>query len=231
MDDNSTTRGGQCPTDLNHRFNLTSNIDREDDIMSEMQTLNVRPESKEGTERAGGRAGSSNGKSLLFQNIQVITVDEKTKIRLLEWLSSEVKLVKNNQRLLDDLPLYCKNGVFLCDLANRLSGRSNTIKGVDRNPKNVTHILNNFNRVLDYFRAFPKFCARYLWAHRHLMDGNTDVVWGLLDDVYHWHHNKISPYDPGHERNLTVTSSKSPERKSKERTLSQEAYLQTSGGK
>jgi hypothetical protein len=34
------------------------------------------------------------------------------------------------------------------------------------------------------------------------MDGNADVVWGLLDDIWHWHHNKISLYDPAHERNL-----------------------------
>jgi len=100
--------------------------------------------------------------------------------------------------LIEDLPLYCKNGVFLCDLANRLSGKHDTLKGIDRNPKNLTHILTNFNRCLDYFRSFPRFCPRYLWAHRYLMDGNSDVIWGLLDDIWHWHFNKISPYDPGH---------------------------------
>jgi hypothetical protein len=121
-------------------------------------------------------------------------------------------LLKVNHRLLEDLPLYCKNGVFLCDLANRLSSRANTIKGVDRNPKNVTHILNNFNRVLDYLRSFPRFCPRYLWAHRYLMDGHSDVVWGLLDDIWHWSMNKISPFDPTHERNFypCPTDSKSP---------------------
>lgn len=139
---------------------------------------------------------------MIFSEIKIYPADPKTKLRVLEWLGNEVKLLKVNQRLLEDLPLYCKNGVFLCDLANRISGRANTIKGVDRNPKNVTHILNNFNRVLDYLRSFPKFCPRYLWAQRYLMDGNADVVWGLLDDIWHWHHNKISPYDPTHERNL-----------------------------
>lgn len=170
--------------------------------MSEMQTLHVRPESKEGTK------GSSQGRTLMFNEISIQTVEPKTKARLLEWLSIDVKIIKNNQRLIDELPLYCKNGVFLCDLANRLSSRANTIKGVDRNPKNVTHILNNFNRVLDYLRSYPRFCPRYLWAHRYLMDGNPDVLWGLLDDIYHWHFNKISPNDPGHERNML--SSQSP---------------------
>ena len=134
----------------------------------------------------------------MFQEINVEPVDAKLKQRVLEWLATDIKLVKMNPRLIDDLPLYCKNGVFLCDLANRISGRANTIKGVDRNPKNVTHILNNFNRVLDHLRSFPRFCPRYLWAHRFLMEGNADVVWGLLDDVWHLHFNRISPYDPGH---------------------------------
>ena len=123
----------------------------------------------------------------MFSDFVISPVDMKTKHKILEWLANEVKLVKLNQRLLDDLPLYCKNGVFLCDLANRLSGRDTTLKGIDRNPKNVTHVLNNFNRVLDFFRSYPRFCPRYLWAHKQLMDGNSYVVWGILDDIWNWH--------------------------------------------
>lgn len=115
----------------------------------------MRPESKEPKKQA---------KELMFQEIKIDTVDLKTKQKVLEWLANEVKLVKLNQRLIEDLPLYCKNGVFLCDLANRLSGREGNLKGIDRNPKNVTHIVTNFNKVLDFFRSFPRFCPRYLWA-------------------------------------------------------------------
>lgn len=127
-----------------------------EEIMSEMQTLNVQPIAKE--------SNNATNRTVMFSEITVEPVDMKIKQRVLEWLSSQVKLVKTNQRLIDDLPLYCKNGVFLCDLANRLSGRVDTIKGVDRNPKNVTSILTNFNRVLDYLRSFPRFCPRFLWA-------------------------------------------------------------------
>lgn len=158
-----------------------------------MQTLQVRPLSKE-------RADSQ--KTQMLNEINITPVDTRVKQRVLEWLGSEVKLLKTNQRLIEDLPLYCKNGVFLCDLANRLSGRHGSLKGIDRNPKNVTQILNNFNRVLDFFRSYPRFCPRYLWAHRHLMDGDPDVLWGLLDDVWHWAHNKISPNDPCHSHYL-----------------------------
>ena len=48
--------------------------------------------------------------------------------------------------------MYCKNGVFFCDLINRLSGKHAIIKGIDRNPKNMTSIITNLNKILDYFR-------------------------------------------------------------------------------
>jgi hypothetical protein len=70
------------------------------------------------------------------------------------------------------------------------------LKGIDRNPKNVTSILSNFNKILEYLRAFPKFCPRYLWAQQLFIEGNVDTIWGMLDDIWHWHFNKISPYDP-----------------------------------
>lgn len=44
------------------------------------------------------------------------------------------------------------NGVFYSDLINRLNGKHDVLKGIDRNPKNVTAILTNFNKILDYFR-------------------------------------------------------------------------------
>jgi hypothetical protein len=28
------------------------------------------------------------------------------------------------------------------------------------------------------------------------MQGHTDVTWGILDDVWYWSQNKISPNDP-----------------------------------
>jgi hypothetical protein len=155
--------------------------------MKEMQTLSVQPETKD---------TSNKSKHLMLQEIKVDPVDNKIKFKVLDWLSQEVKLLKYNEKLLDELPLYCKNGVFFCDLINRLNGKHPILKGIDRNPKNITSIMANFNKLLDYFRTFPRFCPRYLWATKHLMEGNIDVIWGLLDDMWHWHFNKISPFDP-----------------------------------
>lgn len=124
----------------------------------EMQTLTVQPESKE------GGASKSQNRAPYNPEIKVDPVDLKIKQKVLEWLTQEVKMLKYNEKLLDQFPLYCKNGVFFFDLINRLNGKAPILKGVDRNPKNVTSILANITKVLEYFRTFPRFCSRYLWA-------------------------------------------------------------------
>ena len=123
-------------------------------------------------------------------------MDQKTKFKILDWLTQEVKLLRANPKLIDDLPMYCKNGVFFCDLVNRLNGKHPIIKGIERAPKNTTTILANLTKVFEYFRTFPRFCPRYLWTERQVALGNSDLLWGLLDDMWHWHFNKISPFDP-----------------------------------
>jgi hypothetical protein len=63
----------------------------EDEIMSEMQTLNVKPSSKESSQPT-----QSTRTMMVSSEIKIDQVDLKTKQRVLEWLSSDVKLVKYN---------------------------------------------------------------------------------------------------------------------------------------
>lgn len=60
---------------------------------------------------------------------------------------------------------------------------------------NITCIVANFAKVLGYLRKYPKMNSRYLWSDSLIMEGNADVIWGLIDDIWHWQQNKISPYD------------------------------------
>lgn len=134
--------------------------------------------------------------------MEIQPVDEKTKFKLIRWLIDDVKLISNmvnTLKLIQDLPKYCRNGVLFGDLVNRLRGRDEVIKGLHRAPKNMTAINANFEKVLGYFKEFPRFSSRYLWSQQKVIEGNTDVVWGLLDDIWHWHFNKISANDPAHQ--------------------------------
>jgi len=87
---------------------------------------------------------------------------------------------------------------MFADLVNRLNGRNEVIKGIHRNPPkgNMSQIQANFMKIMGYFKDFPRFCSRYLWSQQEIINGNEDVIWGFFDDIWHWNHKKISPYDP-----------------------------------
>lgn len=92
------------------------------------------------------------------------------------------------------------------DLINKLAGRNPILKGVQRTPKNITCITANYEKVLSYLRKFPKMNARYLWAENSMMEGNSDIIWGFIEDIWYWHHNKISPNDNSKSRNASKES-------------------------
>jgi len=84
--------------------------------------LSIEPEGKE---------SKGHNKSLMFSEIKIDPVDAKTKTKILEWLIEDIKLLKHNDKLIDHLPMFCKNGVFFFDLINRLNGKHPILKGVE----------------------------------------------------------------------------------------------------
>lgn len=76
-------------------------------------------------------------------------------------------------------------------------------------PKNMTAIVANFDKVLGYLKEFPRFSSRYLWAKDKAIEGNPDVIWGLVDDIWHWHFNKISVHDPAMKQSVEMRTSTS----------------------
>jgi hypothetical protein len=87
--------------------------------------------------------------------------------------------------------------VLFCDLLNRLEGRTEVIKGVERNPKNRTSVQANFAKALAYLRSFDKMNSRYLWALADLMAGVEDVIWGLIEDIKVLFKAKLVSLDAG----------------------------------
>jgi hypothetical protein len=108
---------------------------------------------------------------------------------------------------------YCRNGVLVSDLLNKIAGKTTLIKGINRNPTSITAINANFDKIMSYLKEFPRFSSRYLWAQNLIISGVEDVIWGLLDDIWYWHHGKTSPFDPAAQKqtndNLKSTSTKS----------------------
>lgn len=86
---------------------------------------------------------------------------------------------------------------MISDLLNKICGKIAVIKGFSRTPETTMIIYSNFDKILGYLREFPRFSSRYLWATSKIVDeGDENVIWGLIDDIWYWHHTKTSPHDP-----------------------------------
>lgn len=146
-------------------------------------------------------------------SVEASPVSESTKEHLFSWLQS-LSLVRRTVKI-EEFPGLCTNGVLVCDLVNRLEGRAEAIKGVERNPKNKTSVQANFTKALTYLRAFDKMNSRYLWAISDLISGVEDVIWGLIEDIRVLFKGNTGSLDvttqrsrsASHERSISITIS------------------------
>ena len=83
----------------------------------------------------------------------------------------------------DLLLSICRTGVLYADLVNRLEGKSEVIKGIERNPKNRTQALSNLTKTLEHLRSQEKMNSRFLWSAKEIVEGRQDSILGLLTDI------------------------------------------------
>lgn len=103
----------------------------------------------------------------------------------------EMNMFKCNQVDINDIPLLCKNGIFICDLINKCEGRFEAIHGINRNIKNSTQIKVNLRKALEYLKKKESFPCRHLWAIDDIKSGNEAIIWGLLEDIWRLYTNKV----------------------------------------
>ncbi|KAL4463923.1 hypothetical protein ABPG74_005860 [Tetrahymena malaccensis] len=130
------------------------------------------------------------------KQLQIFECNDQQKERSLKWLYDICLIKKDIKDIKEKLPKVCKNGVIFLDIINRIQGKGDTITGINRNTKNMSQIRANYTKLFYYLRKFEKMNPRYLFnSEDYLMEGNSDVFWGLLDDIWHLFHSKQSPYD------------------------------------
>lgn len=112
-----------------------------------------------------------------------------TKHRLVEWLQ-DISLIRRNAVSIAEFPGYCRNGVLLYDLIARLEGKQTSLRNVDRNPRKQATVFANVKKCLEHLREFEKMNPRHLWSVQEIVEGNAEVIWGLLEDIWSLHHNK-----------------------------------------
>lgn len=94
-----------------------------------------------------------------------------------------------------EFPQYCRNGVFFFDLVNKICGKNEALKGVQRTPKNMTQVKANFSKVMNFFKKLEKMNSRFLFSEDKIIEGDENVIWGFLNDVWMWRFNKSNGYE------------------------------------
>jgi len=51
-------------------------------------------------------------------------------------------------------------------------------------PKTTTEILTNLKKSMDYLKKYNKIKQRFLWSEKSVLAGNSDIIWGLLYDIF-----------------------------------------------
>ena len=86
-----------------------------------------------------------------------------------------------------------KNGVFLFDLINKLNPKP-VLKNKSYRVSEDTP-SPNYRKVFAYLEKFQEFNPRYLNAEKELKEGNRDVFWGLILDLFYFSNKKVNKYD------------------------------------
>ncbi|CAG9321173.1 unnamed protein product [Blepharisma stoltei] len=115
------------------------------------------------------------------KKIKKSRIREDDKQKILTWIISLQLLGKT--ATIYDLIDQMKSGCLLCDLINRLEGRNEPIKGIQRVAKSITSHLFNINKGLEYLRSLPKINSDHLWAAEEIHDGSEEAIFGILNDI------------------------------------------------
>jgi hypothetical protein len=129
-------------------------------------------------------AAPDNVRSMTF--VQRIRQHEK----VVKWLDSlGISLFEavdlntiNTTSIAKDCMESIKNGIKLAEIVERLEGK--VVPGIDKRPSKTAAIYNNVNRVLTLLRTRKNLNPKYLWSTREIMNGDEDVIWGLLEHIF-----------------------------------------------
>lgn len=123
--------------------------------------------------------------SMIDIHIHPSSVQDPTKESIKNWLV-DLKLIKY------DVVEEIKDGVVLCELVNRLEGKCEVIKGVNKAPKSKSAIQVNIGKALGYLRGIEKMESKYLWSVGDIMQGDEETIFGLLKGLKEFYSIKRS---------------------------------------
>ena len=123
-------------------------------------------------------------------DIEIDQISQKDIQKVKKWLIEILYISKNFD--FSELHKKSADGQFIGDLVNHKEIKTK-IRGMGFG--NNTQIKSNYRKIFDFFRKFEKFNPRYFNATYYLINGHSDVFWGLLYDIMCFYTHRKNKFD------------------------------------
>jgi len=126
-------------------------------------------------------------------NTEIPVFTQEAKGQLLHWLRA-MKVLKGNFEAIDgQLPKNCKNGYIIAELINRLE-KKDILKGIIQNTEIKLNMKSNLQKIMAHLRKCKDMNPRFFNAQEQIINGNENVFWGLMTDIYQSYNKKQVPH-------------------------------------
>ena len=66
--------------------------------------------------------------------------------------------------------------------------------------------MQNIGKVLDHLKKYTRIDSKYFWSGNEIFSGNSDIIWGLLNNLYKIFHIKRPSISPAKRISTTNDS-------------------------
>ena len=116
--------------------------------------------------------------------------NENEKEIIFKWLI-EIKVIKPGETDLINLPQLISDGKLLCEIINRCENKDNQIEEISKEISIKENALTNIQKALEFLNKIDNFPKRNINDYESIFEIDTDIIWGLLFDLYIYYSNKV----------------------------------------
>lgn len=105
-------------------------------------------------------------------------INNTQKNQITKWIT-ELNLPDKGSLTTDSIPYFISRGYLLGEIINRLNGKNNLIKGLDKN-FTEKQIKLNVIRTLDFINRIEKIEKSRICHYTEIINKNDNAIWELL---------------------------------------------------
>ena len=116
--------------------------------------------------------------------------NKNDKEKIFNWLIN-LKVIKLGETNLVNLPQLISDGKLLCDIINKCENKDYQVIEVLNEISIKENVLININNALKFLNKIDNFPKRNIIDYEPIFEIDTDIIWGLLLDLYNYYSNKV----------------------------------------